>query len=158
MLHRRNFGEAVENLTGSSEYHWMAGNFLKYAGPLTVNDLPVDAHQLVALCAPRPVFISSGDTLGEIVAFHLGSASSRLVDRVAVAAGDRLLVGPADREVTVDGFVDEDVDYALRLNRAGVPTELHVYPGACHGYQIAVDSDVARRAERDKQTFLARWT
>ena len=29
-LHRRNFGEAVENLTGSGEYHWMAGNFLKY--------------------------------------------------------------------------------------------------------------------------------
>jgi hypothetical protein len=28
-LHRRNFGEAVENLTGSGEYHWMAGNFLK---------------------------------------------------------------------------------------------------------------------------------
>jgi acetyl esterase/lipase len=58
----------------------------------------------------------------------------------------------------VDGFVDEDVDYALRLNRAGVPTELHVYPGACHGYQIAVDSDVARQAARDKEAFLARWS
>ena len=42
-LHRRNFGEAVENLTGSGEYHWMAGNFLKYGGPLTPGDLPVDA-------------------------------------------------------------------------------------------------------------------
>ena len=59
-LHRRNFGELVENLAGSGEYHWMAGNFLKYAGPLTANDLPVDAHELIALCAPRPVFISSG--------------------------------------------------------------------------------------------------
>jgi hypothetical protein len=57
---RRNFGEQVENLASSSEYHWFAGNFLKYAGPLTVNDLPVDAHELIALCAPRPVFISSG--------------------------------------------------------------------------------------------------
>ena len=57
---RRNFGEQLENLASTSEYHWMAGNFLQYAGPLTVNDLPVDAHELIALCAPRPVFVSSG--------------------------------------------------------------------------------------------------
>jgi hypothetical protein len=57
---RRVFGEQVENLAASGEYHWFAGNFIKYAGPLTPNDLPVDAHELVALCAPRPVFISSG--------------------------------------------------------------------------------------------------
>ena len=57
---RRTFGEQVENIASSSEYHWMAGNFLKYAGPLTPNDLPVDAHELIALCAPRPVFISTG--------------------------------------------------------------------------------------------------
>jgi hypothetical protein len=59
-LLRRNFGETVENLAATSEYHWMAGNFLKYAGPLTPNDLPVDAHELIALAAPRPVFISCG--------------------------------------------------------------------------------------------------
>jgi hypothetical protein len=65
-LHRRNFGEAVENLTGSGEYHWMAGNFLKYGaeeavfGRMDAGDLPVDAHHLIALCAPRPVFISYG--------------------------------------------------------------------------------------------------
>ncbi|MBI3415773.1 MAG: acetylxylan esterase [Verrucomicrobia bacterium] len=65
-LHRRNFGEAVENLTGSGEYHWMAGNFLKYGtaeskfGSKNAGDLPVDAHQLIALCAPRPIFISYG--------------------------------------------------------------------------------------------------
>ena len=57
---RRVFGEQVENLASSGEYHWFAGNFLKYAGPLTLNDLPVDVHELVALCAPRPVFISAG--------------------------------------------------------------------------------------------------
>ena len=57
---RRKFGEQVENLASTGGYHWMAGNFLKYAGPLTPNDLPVDAHELIALCAPRPVFISSG--------------------------------------------------------------------------------------------------
>ncbi|PYY14607.1 MAG: acetylxylan esterase [Acidobacteria bacterium] len=57
---RRTFGEQVENIASASEYHWMAGNLLKYAGPLTPNDLPVDAHELIALCAPRPVFISTG--------------------------------------------------------------------------------------------------
>ncbi|MEJ2052363.1 MAG: hypothetical protein P8X42_00470 [Calditrichaceae bacterium] len=57
---RRVLGEQVENLASSYEYHWFAPNFIKYAGPLTPNDLPVDAHELIALCAPRPVFISVG--------------------------------------------------------------------------------------------------
>ncbi|WP_416864362.1 MAG: acetylxylan esterase [Imperialibacter sp.] len=66
VLHRRVFGEAVENLTGSGEYHWMAGNYLKYGaskakfGSKTGCDLPVDSHQLIALCAPRLTFISYG--------------------------------------------------------------------------------------------------
>jgi len=65
-LHRRNWGEAVESLTGSGEYHWMAGNYLKYGtsdaafGARTANDLPVDSHELIALCAPRLTFISYG--------------------------------------------------------------------------------------------------
>jgi len=59
-LLRRNFGEQVENIASTGEYHWMAGNFLRYAGPLTPGDLPVDAHELIAMCAPRPVFISCG--------------------------------------------------------------------------------------------------
>lgn len=57
---RRVFGEQIENLASSGEYHWFAPNFIKYAGPLTPNDLPVDAHQLIALAAPRPLFISVG--------------------------------------------------------------------------------------------------
>jgi hypothetical protein len=64
-LFRRNFGEQIGNVAGTGEYHWMAGNFLKYAGPLTENDLPVDAHELIALCAPRPVFIGAGATQGD---------------------------------------------------------------------------------------------
>lgn len=59
-LWRRNYGETEGNIAGSGEYHWMAGNFLKYDGPLTPGDLPVDSHELIALCAPRPVFISCG--------------------------------------------------------------------------------------------------
>ncbi len=65
-LLRRSFGEAVENLTGGGAYHWMAGNFLKYGteessfGKKTGCDLPVDAHEMIALCAPRLTFISYG--------------------------------------------------------------------------------------------------
>ena len=60
-LWRRNWGEIVENVAAPSEYHWMCGNFVKYAcDDYTWDDLPVDSHQLVALCAPRPVFISGG--------------------------------------------------------------------------------------------------
>ncbi|MCC6201420.1 MAG: hypothetical protein IT494_00270 [Gammaproteobacteria bacterium] len=65
-LYRRNFGEAVKNLTGKGEYHWKAGNFLKYGtaessfGSRNANDPRVDAHELITLCAPRPMFISYG--------------------------------------------------------------------------------------------------
>jgi hypothetical protein len=65
-LHRRVFGEAVESLTGTGEYHWMSGNYLKYGteessfGKKTGCDLPVDSHELIALCAPRLTFISYG--------------------------------------------------------------------------------------------------
>jgi hypothetical protein len=64
-LLRRNFGEAVESLTGG-EYYWMAGNFLKYGaseaafGSMTPGDIPVDSNELIALCAPRLTFISYG--------------------------------------------------------------------------------------------------
>ncbi len=65
-LYRRNFGESLENLAGSGAYHWMSGNYLKYAadessfGRLTAADLPVDSHLTLALCAPRLTFISHG--------------------------------------------------------------------------------------------------
>jgi hypothetical protein len=65
-LQRRVFGEAVESLTNSGGYHWMAGNYLRYAaaessfGSKTGCDLPVDSHELLALCAPRPTFVSYG--------------------------------------------------------------------------------------------------
>jgi hypothetical protein len=57
-LHRRKYGELVENVLAANEYHWMAGNYFKYGGHW--DDLPVDSHELVALIAPRPVFISAG--------------------------------------------------------------------------------------------------
>src|SRR5262249_37435416 len=56
-INRRDYGEVVENAAWWEAYHWYCGNFVKYAGPLTPKDLPVEGHELIALCAPRPVFI-----------------------------------------------------------------------------------------------------
>ena len=56
----------------------------------------------------------------------------------------------------LDLFLEEDLDYARRLTRAGVPTELHVYPGAFHAFDMAPGVDVADRARRDSRAALAR--
>jgi hypothetical protein len=80
-LHRRKYGELVENVLAANEYHWMAGNYFKYGGRW--NDLPVDSHELVALIAPRPVFISAGNgpTLNPD-----GSIATRTAENGAVTA------------------------------------------------------------------------
>jgi hypothetical protein len=123
-LHRRYFGELVENLTGSGEYHWMAGNFLKYGGPLTPGDLPVDAHELIALCAPRPTFISYGASTGP-------GAEGQWVDQrgsfmAAVAAGPvfRLLgkkdLGTSEFPEVETGITDGEL--AFRQHKGGHTT------------------------------------
>jgi hypothetical protein len=68
-LVRRHWGQDLENCSWDREYHWMAGNFFKYMGPLKpgtylprkVENLRVDADALLAVCAPRPVFINGGN-------------------------------------------------------------------------------------------------
>jgi hypothetical protein len=118
---RRNFGEQVENLASTSEYHWMAGNFLKYAGPLTVNDLPVDAQELIALCAPRPVFISAGSPQVEG-----GWVDAKGMFLAAVGAGPvyRLLgkkdLGTTDFPPIGTSLIDGDI--AFRQHTAGHTT------------------------------------
>jgi glyoxylase-like metal-dependent hydrolase (beta-lactamase superfamily II) len=67
---RRHWGEDLENCVWNSEYHWIAGNAMQYTGvdesstdgymPRKVKQMPVDAESLVALCAPRPIFIGNG--------------------------------------------------------------------------------------------------
>jgi hypothetical protein len=120
-LHRRNFGELVENVASSGEYHWMAGNFLKYAGPLTWDDLPVDAHELVALCAPRPVFISVGSFKVEG-----GWIDARGMFLAGVGAGPvfRLLgkkdLGTADMPAEGTALIDGDI--AFRQHSGGHTT------------------------------------
>jgi hypothetical protein len=109
-LHRRNAGETVENVAASGEYHWMAGNFLKYAGPLHWNDLPVDSHELIAMCAPRPVFIGAGKK-GD------GWVDAKGMFMAAVAAGPvyRLLgkkdLGTALFPQTGTALIDGDVGF-----------------------------------------------
>ena len=117
-IHRRHFGEQVENVAGQGEYHWMAGNYLKYAGPLTPNDLPVDAHELVALCAPRPVFISAGSL--EVEGRWIDAKGMFLA---GVGAGPvyRLLgkrdLGTADYPAMETGLVNGEI--AFRQHRGG---------------------------------------
>jgi len=108
ILHRV-FGEQVENLASSAEYHWFAGNFIKYAGPLTQEDLPVDAHQLIALCAPRPVFISSGSATVEgqwvdAKGMFLGGAMAGPVYELLGKKSMRTMLFPP-QETLVDGEV-----------------------------------------------------
>jgi len=84
-LSRRNWGETVDNVAGEGEYHWMAGNFLKYAG--NWNDMPVDAHELIALVAPRPILITGGtsdqwsDPHGEFLAAAAAGPVYRLLGK-----------------------------------------------------------------------------
>ena len=118
---RRNFGEQVENLASPSEYHWMAGNFLKYAGPLRPKDLPVDAHELIALCAPRPVFISAGSQQVEG-----GWVDARGMFLAAVGAGPVYqLLGKKDLGATAFPPMDTsliDGDIAFRQHSGGHTT------------------------------------
>jgi hypothetical protein len=115
-LHRRNAGEIVENVASSGEYHWMAGNFIKYAGPLNWGDLPVDSHELIALCAPRPVFISAGEK-GD------GWVDARGMFMAAVAAGPvyKLLgkkdLGTAEFPKVETGLLNGDI--AFRQHSSG---------------------------------------
>jgi hypothetical protein len=109
-LHRHIFGELLENVAGRGEYHWMAGNYLKYAaeaakfGKKTAADLPVDQHQLIALCAPRPCFISYGipsagdpnwvDARGSFMAAVLAGPAYRLLGKKDLGTPGNYLTDP----------------------------------------------------------------
>jgi acetyl esterase/lipase len=81
------------------------------------------------------------------------------VPAYAAAARATDLAGLPDAYVCVggaDGFRDEDITYAMRLYGAGVPAELHVYPGAPHGVAFWAESEIAQRYGRDQQDWLRR--
>ena len=76
-LHRRKYGETIENVA-MNFYHWMASNYLKYTGRW--DQMPVDSHELIALCAPRPVFVSAGNSPGPVNADGTVPANDAWVD------------------------------------------------------------------------------
>ncbi|MBQ0104271.1 MAG: hypothetical protein KBS99_08915 [Prevotellaceae bacterium] len=105
---RRWCGESVENLTSSGEYHWMAGSFLKYgAEPLTANDLKIDQHELIALCAPRPCLISAGrfdaDKWQDVMGMFMMAAKASPVYELLGAKGLGTDVLPRQDEGLMDG-------------------------------------------------------
>lgn len=118
---RRTLGEQIENLASSGEYHWFAGNFIRYASTLTPENLPVDAHELVALCAPRPVFISSGSPQVEgqwvdAKGMFLGGAHAGKVYELLGKKGLGTMDFPPIETALVDG------DIAFRQHKGGHTT------------------------------------
>jgi hypothetical protein len=102
-LHRRKYGETIENVANSF-YHWMAGNYLKYTARW--DTMPVDSHELIALAAPRPVFLSGGNDPSPVKADGTVDNNDAWVDPrgsflAAVAAGPVYrLLGARDLGVT----------------------------------------------------------
>ena len=112
-LEKRNYGETIDNVAGSGEYHWMAGNFLKYGGNWAA--MPVDAHDLMALIAPRPLFITGGtkdswsDSKGEFLACVGASPVYTLLGKKGVGTNQM----PAPDVALIDG------DLAFRNHEGG---------------------------------------
>ncbi len=161
-LYRHIFGELLANVAGTQEYHWMAGNFLKYAGPLTPGDLPVDNHELIALCAPRPVFISGGATDGD------GWVDAKGMFLAAAGAGPVYkLLGKKDMGTTAFPPIETsliDGDVAFRQHSGGHtpgpnwPTFLTFASRYLHGPPTAAAqpgaAPVHLTAEQDHQRML----
>jgi hypothetical protein len=129
-LARRRSGEQLENIAGAGEYHWMGGNYLRYAEltpkEITPADMPVDTHELIALCAPRPVFIGGGTKAG---GDGWADAEGTFLAEVAAGPVYQLL---GRKGVTIDAFPEPDVslitgDLAFRLQHGG-HTPLPNYP------------------------------
>lgn len=90
-LARRDYGETLDDMAGNFGWQF-AGNLQKYPGHWT--DLPVDAHMLIALCAPRPVFITGGtkdqwaDPKGEFLAEVAAGPVYRLLGKADLGTRD----------------------------------------------------------------------
>ena len=128
-LHRRKYGETIENVA-TTYYHWMAGNYLKYTARW--DTMPVDSHQLIALCAPRPVFLSAGRGPGPVNADGTVAVNDAWIDPkgsflAAVGAGPVYrLLGRADLGTTEFPPIDTAIvsgDLGFRQHTGGHTAE-----------------------------------
>jgi hypothetical protein len=120
-LHRRDSGEPLDAVTIPDEYHWMAGNFLKYMHRKW-DDLPVDSHELIAMCAPRPVMITGGtsgdrgvDTKGMFLAAAAASPVYKLLGKKELSGNG--VTGVTEMPAPNTALIDGDV--AFRQHEGG---------------------------------------
>ena len=131
---RRHWGEDLENCADVSEYHWIAGDAMRYQGvdasstdgymPRKVINMPVDAESLVALCAPRPIFIGSGevskgDAWADPYGMYLTAAAAspvyELLGKKGLVMEDKMLYKEKNIQipmpVTDKAYLDGDIAY-----------------------------------------------
>jgi acetyl esterase/lipase len=109
---------------------------------------------------PDTVFWTRGNNLVAWRSYLAGEPGGQGVSAYASVCRAADLKGLPAAYIAVgdqDLFAEEDIDYARRLVRAGVPTELHVYPGGCHGFDMLVpEADISRRFTSDSVRALRR--
>jgi len=117
-MNRRHWGQDMENSSWEREYHWMAGAFLKWGGSLTpgtylprkIELCPVDAHSLLSLCAPRPVFMNGGqgDTWTDPYGIFLTAIGATPVYQLL---GKQGLVPSAAKPLVDVAYISGDIGY-----------------------------------------------
>ena len=116
---RRHYGQNLENLSWDREYHWIAGNAFQWMGPLNegeykprkVEVMPVDAHSVLALAAPRPVFLNGGnrDTWSDTYGTYLTGVGATPVYELL---GKKGVVVPGGGDPAIDVAYNEgDIGY-----------------------------------------------
>lgn len=119
-LNRRHWGQDLEHSTPENEYHWMAGNFFKWAGelipgqylPRKIENCPVDAHSLLALCAPRPVMMDGGTTSTWCDPYGV-YLTGRYATPVYELLGVKGLVMPDPKPVIDKAYIDGTIAYRV---------------------------------------------
>ncbi|MBN2012275.1 acetylxylan esterase [candidate division KSB1 bacterium] len=117
-MNRRHWGQDVENSAWDQEYHWTAGNFFKWMGELNQDEYlprkielcPVDAHSLLSLCAPRPVFLNGGkqDTWTDSYGIYLTAVGATPVYELL---GHQGLIMNDDKPKIDVGYLAGDIGY-----------------------------------------------